>query len=493
MSNMLELPADLGLGHSRILVIGDLILDRYTIGEAERISPEAPVLVLRESEDEVRLGGAANVAAFLRGLEAEVILCGIIGDDSAGRTLLKLGEEQAVDLSGIVTVADRPTTVKHRFAGRSGSSTPHQLLRVDREVRDPIDPPTEEALVARLRDAIPTCSAVLISDYAKGVGTPTLLQAVIALARQHGKAVLIDPSRGGDPQRYAGATMITPNRIAAELWVGHPVRSDDEVRQTAETLRQQLQLEAAILTLDRDGLAFADETAWERIPCRPREVCDVTGAGDMVLAMLGLCTAEHMPLRDSLRIANIAAGLEVERFGVTPISRAEIAAELHIHDFNNKETTVEALRPLLARARDRGERIVFTNGCFDLLHAGHIQLLQQAAELGDHLVVAINSDASVRRLKGSTRPIIGEQDRALQLAALACVDHVVIFDDDTPHSLLLTLRPDLLVKGGTTEHIVGRDIVEAYGGLAVQLQTMGTLSTTRLVHRISERRLGEQP
>ena len=469
----------------RLLVLGDLMLDRYIWGDAERVSPEAPVLVLREDLDEVRPGGAANVASFAKGLEADVVLVGVVGDDTEGRTLLRLMQDIAVDTSLVVIDTTRPTTSKQRFVGRAAQRQPHQILRVDRESRLPISAELEQRLTASILATLPSCDAVLISDYAKGACSQNLVRAVIRHARDQQIPVVIDPCRGGDYQHYAGATLVTPNRTAAEILFGSTIRDPEAMRQAASELRERLQLDASVLTLDRDGLAYATATEAGLIACRPREVCDVTGAGDMVLAVLGLCQAARIPLIDSLHLANAAAGLEVERFGVEPISRAELIAELtHGESSSNKRVTLEQAVTLVAAHRRAGRSIVFTNGCFDLLHVGHITLLEEAARHGDVLIVAINSDASVRALKGDERPIIGQDDRARMLAALACIDHVLIFDDDTPHRLLEAVRPDVLVKGGTTGHIVGREMVEEYGGRIAQTGTCHGLSTTAIVSRL---------
>ncbi len=472
------------LGHPRLLVIGDLMLDRYSIGEAERISPEAPVPVLRADGEEVRAGGAANVAMLLRALEADVVLAGVVGDDHAGRLLRRLAEEVGIDQSALLVIPHRPTTTKHRFAGRCGQRTPHQLLRVDQEVRTPLTEDEEQQLRQKIATVLPTVQAVLISDYAKGVCTPSLLRCIIDEANRLSLPVIIDPARIPDPERYAGATWLKPNRVAAELWAGQVLQDRATILATAEDLRGNLKLKAAIITLDRDGVAFSDAHEREILAHHPREVCDVTGAGDMVQAILGLCAAEGLPLRDAVRLADLAAGLEVEQFGVTPVSRAEVLAELSRQASAHKHFSISDLLPLLDQTRRKGGKIVFTNGCFDLLHPGHVQMLQEAAALGDILIVAVNSDASVRRLKGPERPVLGESDRAHMLAALACVDHVLIFDDETPLNLLDAVRPDILVKGGTTGHIVGREFVEAYGGRVGHVSLLPDWSTSGLLQRL---------
>jgi D-beta-D-heptose 7-phosphate kinase/D-beta-D-heptose 1-phosphate adenosyltransferase len=478
-------PGILDFGHPRLLVIGDLMLDRYVWGDAERVSPEAPVLVLREDLDEVRPGGAANVASFLKGLEAEVVVAGVVGDDAEGRILKNLLGEFSGEITAVITDESRQTTTKQRFVGRAAQRQPHQILRVDRETRTPLSTEIEGRLIEAILGMIPSCDVVLISDYAKGVCTTKLLRTVIDRARELGKPVLIDPSRGGDYRRYAGATLITPNRIAAELVIGKPLRDKLSILEVAEKLRQDLQLDAAVLTLDRDGLAYATTFGSGIVPCRQREVCDVTGAGDMVLAVLGLCQAAGVPLIESLQLANAAAGLEVERFGVESITRNEISRELaHGKSMTSGPLSLDELVRLVNIHRRVGRSIVLTNGCFDLLHVGHISLLEEAAKLGDVLIVAINSDASVRELKGRERPIIGENDRARMLSALASVDHVLVFDDDTPHRLLQSIKPDVLVKGGTTGYIIGREIVEAYGGQVVRTAAIPGSSTTAITQRM---------
>lgn len=473
------------LGHPRLLVVGDLMLDRYVWGEAERVSPEAPVLVIREDLDEVRPGGAANVASFLRGLEGDVVLAGIVGDDAEGRILSNLLEGISIDRSAVLIDDSRQTTTKQRYIGRTAQRQPHQILRVDRETRLPLRPDIENNLLAAIQNFIPTCDAVLISDYAKGVGTERLLRTVIDRSRELGKPVLIDPSRGGDYQRYRRATVLTPNRAATELALAKPVRDDAASIAAARQFQKELDLDTTVLTLDRDGLAYANADGTGIVRCRPRDVCDVTGAGDMVLAILGLCQAGQIPLGDALHLANIAAGLEVERIGVEPISRTEIARELALEKaIVSGPLSLDQLLLQVEIHRRSGRSIVFTNGCFDLLHVGHISVLEEASRMGDVLIVAVNSDESVRRLKGEERPVIHEQDRVRMLAALSCVDHVLIFDEDTPIHLLRAIRPDVLVKGGTSGQIIGCDVVEAYGGKICRTAEKPGVATSQIVEKL---------
>ncbi len=485
------------LGHPRLLVLGDLILDRYTCGNAERVSPEAAVLILSADRQEVRLGGAASVASLLRGLDAEVALAGIVGDDANASVVRRLLDEGGINQELILTDPSRPTTTKERFIGLAESRHPHQILRVDHETCQPIAYSLEQQLaqgiIARLKDF----QAVLVSDYKKGVCTPGLLRLVILAAKDRGLSVLVDPARIADYQRYQGATLLVPNRVEAALAVGQAkISTTEQAIAAARHLRQHTQAQGAIVKLDRDGMVFAlaDGQA-EHIATRPRDVHDVTGAGDMVLAVLGLAQAAGVCLDDAIRLANVAAGLEVQRLGVALVARQEIETEL-IEKPGAKDSkrqaakfvTLDEMAALADAYRQQGLSIVLTNGCFDLLHVGHVRSLEQAARLGDVLIAAINSDRSVRELKGPDRPVIHQDDRAKLLAALACVDHVLAFDEPTPLELLRRIRPDVLVKGGTysEQEVVGREIVESYGGKVVVTDTIPGVSTTNILAAVHQ-------
>jgi D-beta-D-heptose 7-phosphate kinase/D-beta-D-heptose 1-phosphate adenosyltransferase len=495
-------PADLAahfdrLGHPRLLVLGDLILDRYTFGNAERVSQEAPVILLRAESREARLGGAANVANMLRGLEAEAVACGVVGQDGAADEARRLLADSGIDDAGVLVDPARPTTVKERFIGRAAGRTAgsgHQILRVDCESRAAILPALERALAERALAALPHCRAVLVSDYDKGVCTPGLLRTVIDAARAAGLAVLVDPIRGQDYSRYRGATTLTPNRLEAELATGIKVADLAGARAAGQALCRTLDLELALVTLDRDGiLAVWPDGRSEHFATRPRQVFDITGAGDIVLAMFGLCFAAGVPVDEACRLANVAGGLEVEKVGVARVSREEIRADLArglaAAGTAAKQTTLEHLLPAVAAHRAAGRRIVFTNGCFDLLHVGHVTYLTEAATRGDVLIVGLNSDSSVRNLKGPTRPVIGQADRSAMLAALACVDHVVLFDEPTPLRLIEGIRPDVLVKGGDYRHkldeITGRELVESYGGELYLAALVEGVSTTKILKSVA--------
>ncbi len=477
------------LGEPRILVLGDLILDRYVWGDAERVSQEAPVILLREERQEVRLGGAANVANLLRGLDVQADMAGVVGADADARDVRRLLEDGGVGCAAVISDPSRPTTVKERYLGRAQYRHPHQMLRVDREVRTPLSPDIEKELLANLKQNLSDYDAILISDYAKGVCTPRVVSRLIESAKAAGIPVIIDPSSSGDCSNFVGATAITPNRLETRRATGMEIATPADAFAAGQKLCSELDLEYVFVTLDSEGIALtrADGTQ-EMLPTRRREVYDITGAGDMVLAMIGVGAAAGIEPANLGRLANIAGGLEVEQIGVVSISREEILADLLTGARGHHEKTCSlevAVRHVEARAQ--GEKIVFTNGCFDLLHVGHASYLSQAAAEGDCLIVGLNSDSSVQRLgKAPDRPIFEEQHRAAMLAALQSVDYVIIFDEDTPHTLLERLRPDVLVKGGTytREEIVGREVVEAYGGEVKPLGEVPGVSTTILLERL---------
>lgn len=478
------------LGTPRVLVVGDLILDRYIWGDAERISQEAPVILLREDRQETRLGGAANVANMLRGLDAEVTLAGVVGSDADGKLVAEELAYAQVDCSALVTDADRPTTCKVRFMGRAQHRHPHQMLRVDREVRHPVRSQIVQQFLSNLLPRLSEFQAILISDYAKGVCTPGLLQPLIAAARALGLPVVADPAAGGDYSLYRGATGVTPNRSETQKATGIDVHSIDAAFRAGQMLVENFELEMAFVTLDRDGIALARKDSEPvHLPTRIREVYDVTGAGDMVLAMFGLGMAAGVEPTRLCRLANVAGGLEVEQVGVVRISRKEILTDL-LHDgrrSSGKVCTLEELSRHVSARRKAGQKVVLTNGCFDLLHVGHVNYLQQAAKEGDCLIVAINSDDSVRRLdKDTDRPLFDASYRAQMLSGLESVDYVVVFDEDTPHAVLRELKPDLLIKGGnyTDDQIVGREIVLQYGGQVKAIGLTPGVSTTEIIRRL---------
>ena len=480
------------LGHPRILVIGDLILDRYVWGDAERISQEAPVPLLRADHREHRLGGAASVATMLRALGAEVRLIGGVGRDAESVIVRKLLADQGIDDSLVVSLDDRPTTLKERFIGRAQDRHPQQMMRVDYETRDPIPAEVESFIWQAIPEAVGQADLVLISDYDKGICTPSLLRSLITACRSLDIRVIADPIRSGDYSKYQGVHCMTPNRLEAQLATGMIIRTPEDALDVGRKLLQSLKMECALVTLDRDGMALVHGDGRELIvPTRPRQVYDITGAGDMVLSVVGLCLASGADYDEAAALGNVAGGLEVEKIGVAVLTRQEILRDLldHRRGDDGKRLDRESLLAEVQHRREAGQSIVFTNGCFDLLHPGHIRLLRQAAALGDYLIVGLNSDASVRRLKGETRPIHSEDARAEILGALECVDAVTVFDDDTPQEILDAIVPDVLVKGGDyrPEEVVGRESVEAAGGRVVLIPLVEGHSTTAMVNRAADR------
>ncbi len=470
----------------KIVVLGDLILDQYTWGNAERVSPEAPVMVLKTDQRETRLGGAASVAGLLRDLEMRVSLVGVVGNDTNGRILQKLLDESGIGSQSVLTDALRPTTTKERFIGRAAGRHPHQMLRVDDESSDSICEELESTLLEEVRQQLADCQVLLISDYAKGVCTPHLLQRVIDLAHAQQIPVLIDPAAIDDFSRYRGADLLKPNRLETSRATGQPVETPEAAWEAATQLCEALDLPHVLVTLDSQGMVLVGRNVEKQVfPTQKRAVYDITGAGDTVLAVLGFGWATGIKLDETIVLANQAAGLQIEHLGVVGISRDALLAERppETTSTEDKLVSLDQMAKLSQDYRLAGKKVVFTNGCFDLLHIGHVTYLQQAAALGDVLIVAVNSDASVSRLKGPDRPVIGQQDRAALLSALACVDHVLIFDEATPHQLLREIRPDVLVKGGTytLDEVIGKEIVFGYGGNVRITGQIDGVSTTDIL------------
>lgn len=479
-----KIPDAAELDGKRILVFGDIILDRYTWGDAERVSPEAPVMVLRAADREVRLGGAASVACLLRHLGVEVRLVGIVGDDADGRTVQRLANEAGISGNMLLRDGQRCTTTKERFLGMASGGGPQQLLRVDYEENHDIDAATEERIRCLLAEAGSDCDVWLVSDYRKGVCTPGVLKRLFAAAENSGVPVVVDPARRTDYARYAGATLLKPNRVETALATDRSVDCVDDVLAVGAQLRRVVAADAVVVTLDRDGMAMIDAETTRLFPTTAQSVFDITGAGDTVLAMLGIGYALRWPLAETVHAANIAAGLQIRKLGVAPIAWKEIAGEQCTDRRDNGKLLTDAeLLTAVAEHRRNGRSVVFTNGCFDLLHAGHVAYLREAATLGDVLIVAVNSDRSVRELKGAGRPINTDQQRAAVVAALECVDHVIVFDELEPRHLLGTIRPDVLVKGGDycKDQIVGGDFVESYGGRVCITSHVQGLSTSTII------------
>jgi D-beta-D-heptose 7-phosphate kinase/D-beta-D-heptose 1-phosphate adenosyltransferase len=487
MSDLIDLVQKLGQPH--VLVVGDVMLDRYIWGNTERISQEAPVILLHADKREERLGGASSVAMMLRALGAQVALVGVVGADFDAGRIRQLLTDLNVDAEAVVTDPDRPSSVKERYIGRAQHRHPQQMLRVDYETRSAVSAAIERRLVQVLANQVRKADIVLISDYDKGVCTPSLLTNVISAAKGRGLCVLADPIRSDNYMRYRGCSAMTPNRLEAGLATGRTIHDTLQALEAAAQLQHQLDMEAAIVTLDKDGMALVRRNGRRQVfPTRPRQVYDITGAGDMVLSVMGMTLAAGADYDAAIRLANIAGGLEVEKIGVATVSRDEILRDLLRNGPAGNQKIVE--RPMLCQEIDSrrrlGQRVAFTNGCFDVLHAGHIQYLQEARAQADLLVVGLNSDASVRGLKGPGRPVNPVEARATVLAGLQAVDFVTVFDEPTPLALIQSLRPDVMVKGADyrKDEVVGAEFVESYGGRVHLAALRQGFSTTALLEKL---------
>lgn len=468
----------------RIAVVGDIMVDRYVFGSVDRISPEAPVPVNKVNRISSVLGGAANVAANLANLDCRVYLAGLVGDDENAALLRGLLNDAGIDGTGMVVRKGHVTTTKVRVLGSR-----QQMVRLDFEDAVPFEREEEDALAAWLDQRIAQgLDGMILSDYKKGVLTDRMSQLVIERARRAGIPILVDP-KGSDWHKYNGADFVTPNIKELGDCCGEKIPNEGQaVVDAARRLHEQYDFAHIMVTRSEKGITVIrkDGKVWNN-PATAQEVFDVSGAGDTVAAAFLAAVASHLSIRTSLQVANAAAGIVVTKVGTYPIHRSELLKlwqEWHPNRWApykalSWEETAEKIR----QWQKQGETVVFTNGCFDILHRGHVLYLQQAAMLGQHLVVGLNSDASVRRLKGETRPLVHEEDRAVLLSALGCVDEVVMFTEDTPAELLSVLRPDILVKGGDykAEEVVGREYVKRVEIISFE----EGYSTTGLVQKIA--------
>ncbi|HEX4209472.1 MAG TPA: bifunctional heptose 7-phosphate kinase/heptose 1-phosphate adenyltransferase [Candidatus Binataceae bacterium] len=469
----------------RVLVAGEVILDRYLWGDVERISPEAPIPVLKVNRREEKPGNAGFVMANLRALGANPRAFSVVGDDRNGRLLREMFRDLGIGTKSLMVDPDRPTIVKERMLGsvQSANRGTQQLLRVDEEDASPLTAARERNLKARLKDELEQADGVLVSDIDKGLLTRGLLRALIDGANRRKIPLIVDPRRTEDFSIYEGATAITPNRYEAEIATGMRLGDRGEWRVAAEKLTQRLGLKACLITLDREGMYLAEADGTDTyISTAPQEVYDVTAAGDVVLTFFGFLTIAGLSFASAATVANLAAGIEVGRIGAEIVSREDIALALRSpeNSYERKISSIGEISGILERARREGRRIVFTNGCFDLLHAGHLQLIGFARRQGDLLVVGLNSDRSVRELKGPGRPINGAVDRARMLAALELVDHVVVFDDSRAEKIVRAVRPDVLIKGEdyAGQQVDGQRFVESYGGRVTLAPLLAGHSTT---------------
>lgn len=480
----------------RVAIIGDVILDEYLDGQVNRISPEAPVPVHLVKSTVHGAGGAANAARNIQLAGGEAYILSVLGDDEAARRLKELLAKDGIDTSHMVTVDDRPTIRKTRV-----TSNAHQVVRIDWERVHPITQEAQEQLLKNLRGL--QFDALLISDYAKGTMTHNLLSNALELAVQRGVPSTVDP-KGRDFGKYLRATLVKPNRKEAIDALGLDQSADYSGVELGRRLQKTFGIKDVLVTLGPKGMAYvpADENAEAvELPSVVREVYDVSGAGDTVISIMTLCLAARAPIAESVHIANTAGALVVEKWGTQPVSLRELEAALRERpepgrfEFSTKGKVIDrdTLRMLLKTPTSRSQKVVFTNGCFDILHAGHVAYLEEARSRGNVLVVGVNSDESIQRLKGPQRPFVNLADRARMLAALGCVDFVVPFDEETPLELIKSLLPDVLVKGGdyrpeagpsSKDYIVGSDVVREHGGKVEALQLVPGLSTTALAAKI---------
>ncbi len=469
----------------RLLVFGDVILDRYLWGDINRISPEAPVPVLRYRREAQRAGGAGNVALNVAGLGLGVGLVGLTGNDKGRADLIEALELSSIDAAGIVALDDRPTITKTRII------TGHQhVLRVDAEEVGPIDVASGEKLLQNIEEQLSRgIDGIILSDYAKGALSRERCGSVIAKANELGIPTFVDP-KGADFSRYRGATVITPNLAELELATGVSARDVDALIEAGRGLIQEHDIDSMVLTRSADGMTLIAADVIEHSPAVAREVFDVTGAGDTVIATLAAARTVGLDWADAMHLANLAAGIVVGKVGAVAVDQASVLQAIHAqsHGLMDSVYSLDELAGLVGEWRRRGEHIVFTNGCFDILHAGHVTYLQQAAREGDRLIVALNTDRSVRELKGAGRPIVSQDDRACVVAALAAVDAVVFFDESTPLRVIERLKPDVLVKGGdyARHDVVGGKEVEAWGGRVVLVPLVQGRSTSKLIEKIAD-------
>ena len=464
-----------------VLIVGDLMLDRYLDGPVERISPEAPVPVLHVRRTFERAGGAGNVAANVNAMGGRAILIGAVGRDPAADLLRKVLGEADVDTATVVDTPTIPTTTKTRLlAGHS------QIARFDEE--SPLnDAATRDAILERVAAHLPEARVAILSDYAKGVCDTAVCRAVIEGAARAGIPTIVDP-KGADFSRYGNASVITPNRSEAMAVCGFPIRDSDDAIRAAESIRARFGIAAVVVTLGEQGMVVVSSGSVAVIPTQAKGVFDVTGAGDTAVAMLAVALAEGLPLEDACVLANAAAGIQVSRIGAARISRSEVLAAIDAQSTiaQGKVLGLETLQIAVRQARGEGKKIGFTNGCFDILHHGHVALLEAAARECDLLVVGVNSDASVTRLKGAPRPYVPSAARQAVLAALSSVAWVCEFAGDTPLELIRALEPDVLIKGADYKvaDVVGGDLVLARGGRVVTPLFVANVSTTNIVDSI---------
>ncbi len=469
--------------NKKLLVYGDYMVDQYIDGDISRISPEAPVPVLNVKKKWSKLGGAANVAENLISIGASVRTLGCVGNDEAGKWMIEEIGQKGIDTNFLYSFDDVKTIRKTRVTSRK-----QQFIRLDEEdIKDVSD---EFVLIVkdRLTEIFEDIDLLILSDYAKGAVTEKIAQMLISYAKSIGIPVLVDP-KGKDYAKYQGATMVTPNMKELSDVTGHTISSEEDILESCQNLRNTFDFQYLVVTRSEKGISVVSESEKRDFPAVDKDVVDVSGAGDTVISAIAALYACHIEIGECCRLANIAASIVCSKFGTATLTMNEWLGNISAGD-NFKYVSLNTAKYIVRSLKENGKKIVFTNGCFDLLHAGHLSSFAQAKSFGDVLIVAVNSDSSVKRLKGEDRPIIDEENRIKMLCALEYIDYVVLMEDDNPMNIIRTLQPDITVKGKDWEnkYLPEREIVESYGGEVKFIDLNGSLSTTNIIHKI----LGEQ-
>ena len=466
-----------------LLVVGDLMLDEYLWGEVDRISPEAPVQVVSIKNEDYAMGGAGNVVNNIVALGAKVTAAGVIGTGRNGEILLNKFKELGIDTAGIIQEPGMPTTQKTRVIAS------HQhVLRIDRETDKTISDSTIDKITRFIEDNIAHVDVVLISDYGKGLITKRLLSGVISAAQKHEKVTIADP-KGLDFSKYSGVSLLTPNKKEAALASGIEIVDESTLLKAGNKILQTVGLDKLLITCGKDGMVLFDQNKEPyKVRAKARQVYDVSGAGDTVLSVFGLAIASGASFKDAMSIANTAAGIVVGKVGTATISRQELSTALKPYEdtLSSKHKSISELPALIEELKKKGKRVVLTNGCFDLLHAGHILLFSASKQLGDILIVAIDDDESVKTLKGPGRPVLHSKERVRILSALDAVDYVVVFSSQELIKLIEIIQPDVLTKGSnyTSKEVFGRERVEQLGGRVVLIPVSENISSTRIINDI---------
>jgi D-beta-D-heptose 7-phosphate kinase/D-beta-D-heptose 1-phosphate adenosyltransferase len=485
-SHLIETVRQFANSEKTILVIGDVMLDRYLIGNVNRISPEAPVPVVLLKQSEDRAGGAANVAANLSGLGLSTQIIGCFGDDVAGGVLKKIITDACIGIDNILVSTSRPTVSKTRVM--SGNQ---QIVRIDDESAATFSAEENKQLLSHITKALDTKpSMVILSDYAKGVLSDTSCKAIIKICKKLNIPVIADP-KGRDYSKYKGVYTLTPNKKETAEACNVDVNETDALLKAADQLKKSLDLNFLAVTRGEEGISLIDDKEIQHISATAKKVFDVSGAGDTVIATLAAALVHGLSPHDALQLANIAAGIVVGKVGTVPVTQAELLKALISEDGQSQADKIcdlAQLADLVSRWKEHHQKIVFTNGCFDLLHAGHVTYLEAAKKTGDKLILGLNTDRSVSTLKGPSRPVVHEGDRARVLAALASVDAVILFDEDTPLQLIAMIRPDVIVKGDdyTEEQVIGGKEVKSWGGSVKLIPLVQGRSTTNIIKKLGQ-------